>query len=147
MNAKRQNTYGVDDAARQMREIAGRDAHTIMVGPVLVYGDDDRLMSMIVTGPPGNIDSIDFGHYSEELSGPLYDAVPIVLHLRQMGDRTLAEAREYREKLISVFRCHFETVRVFEDELELAQAAAATFPTPKLRGVADTIAAERAASY
>jgi hypothetical protein len=125
-------------AADHICNLSGADAHTVMVGPALVYGEDDVCV-IAVSGPPGQTSSIKLGRFVPELDGPLYDAASTVLTLTKADELTISDGRKKRDELIAELRQHFDTVRLFDCDKELALAYAETFPSEESRRIAQEV--------
>lgn len=125
-------------AADHIHNLSGADAHTVMVGPALVYDDDD-LCVITVSGPPGQTTSIKLGRFVPDLDGPLYDAASTVLTLTKADELTISDGRKKRDELIAELRQHFDTVSPFDCDKELALAYAETFPSEESRRIAQEV--------
>ena len=129
------------EAAEALREQAGDKANTILIGPPLIYGDDE-LSSMVVTGPPGSLDCIQYGRFaSDPQDDPFYHAFSTVTVLRRAGDVTISEAGKMRDEMIAEARRLFEKVVTFDCDKELAQAWNTMFPSDKSRKIAAEVSA------
>jgi len=135
MTKTNHSVSSMEAAAAHIREQAGPDAGTVLVGPALVYGEDD-LGLVVVSGPPGASDFIKLGTFLPDPAGPLYDAADSVLVLQRGCDVTIEDGRKMRDNLIAELRQHFNTVRLFDCDKELAIAYADTFPSEESRRIA-----------
>jgi len=124
--------------AAHIRDIGGAEAHTVLVGPALVYGEDD-LCVITVSGPPGRFEFIKLGRFLPDLSGPLYDAADSVLVIKNSDEVTIEDGRKMRDELIAELRQSFDTVRLFDCDKELALAYAETFPSEESRRIAQEV--------
>jgi hypothetical protein len=127
---KRKIKSSLPNVAEEIRKLAGRNANLIMVGPALVYGDDD-VSIMIVTGPPGRISSITLGRYVPEPDDDLVDIFDNVIMILRGDEITISQARRTRLQLISGLGAYFDAVVTFDSDKALAAAYAERFPSEK----------------
>jgi hypothetical protein len=133
-------------AAKLRKE--GRGASHLLIGPALVYGDDE-LAAMVAVGNPGRPSRIvgaTLGTFeSDPKDDPLAAMADTVLWVRQWDGITKREGDAYRQELIRLLRRSFRHVEDCEDELALAEANARLFPSAEARRLLTDIRAEAAA--
>lgn len=127
-------------AAQNFREMAGPTADTILIGPALNYSG--MVSSVIITGAPGLVGSLDFGKYMPDVSDDaLARAFDNVLTIRSSDEITISEATLVLGQFVAEVRPLFKSVQTFTCDKELAQAYAEQFPSDEAsKLVADVMA-------
>jgi hypothetical protein len=133
--------------ADRLLKAAPRGTDTALIGPVLVYGLNDRVACGVVLGRDGGPclhASADFGAWTGEVPQHLVDASPFVIQMFEAGSLPLALGRQYAAELADRLRERVPDVQAFTDEREFAHAVLRLFRDPRTRAVMRAVLAEHA---
>lgn len=132
----------MQEAAEKIRALSPK-ADRILVGPVLIYGDDVGMV--VVSGPPGNVDFINFGKYSPDYTDePFASACAQVLILRRGDEVTIEEAQQSRTEFIAIAAGLFRgELTTYHSDEALAEAFVEMFPSAKSRKILEDVRNER----
>lgn len=144
---------GTDDPdviAKGLRSKAPKGATHVLIGPALIYGDDEKIGVCTFAGRPGKPavgQMVLFGKFEPELDrdSPLYQVADTVMWLRRAGSYTKGEADELRARIVEAAGKRFKVVRGCDTDLDVAEAQAELFPSDRARSVLAGVRAEEAA--
>jgi len=136
-----------EELAGFVRKKAGKSATHVLVGPALIYGDDEKLASILVVGRPGHaglmIRAV-LGAYETELDPNIARHFDTIIRVSRADGLAKREADNCRLMLIEQLKRVFQEVTPCDDDLALATANAALFPSPEARKVLRDIQADKA---
>jgi hypothetical protein len=140
------DTFGAE-AARRLLAQPPRGASVVLVGPALVYGDDELLSLIAVCGVPNGEHlntRVDLGVLvADVLDDQLAAAADVVWHIRRAGEITLREGRALRAALIRELARAGKRVEDCASERILTDAYVRVFPGERSRKLRAEFEAEQ----